>query len=131
MKKYTHPEMRSKFALKDYFLVNADFQYYMNEMPDSYTSMLSGNKADFQYYMNEMPDSYISMLCSIFAFHSGNMESNPFMQMIEVFVDHKGVTGRKENIESNPLMQMIEVFADHKGVTGWKENYESLHKGDS
>jgi len=26
---------------------------------------------------------------------------------------------------------MIEVFADHKGVTGWKENYESLHKGDS
>ena len=84
MKKYTHPEMRSKFALKDYFPVNADFQYYMNEMPDS----------------------YISMLCSIFAFHSGNMESNP-------------------------LMQMIEVFVDHKGVTGWKENYESLHKGDS
>ena len=78
MKEYTHPEMRSNFAYKDYFAV----------------------KKDIDIWLNEMPDSYVSMLTSIFAFHSGNKKSNPLMQMIEVFADSKGVTGWKENYES-------------------------------
>jgi hypothetical protein len=78
MKKYTHPEMRSNLAYKDYFAV----------------------KADFDIWLNEMPDSYVSALTNIFAFHSGNEESNPLMQMVEVFYASKGVRGWKENCES-------------------------------
>ena len=78
MKKYTHPEMRSNFAYKDYLAV----------------------KKDLDICLNEMPDSYVSMLTSIIAFYSGNKKSNPLMQMIEVFADSKGTTGWKENYES-------------------------------